>query len=100
MMDNQNIDIAWKNYKKQEYEKQFSFENRVKQEYAKFCCWCRAFKNAEFTEKNFKEYQKQEKTNFDFWMKKRIAELFFGYKFEFNYDTYKWNIKKRRITDT
>ena len=79
---------------RRKYWEEHNINNRARQEYAAFCIWCRAYKNAEFSEKNFKEYQQKEHTNFDFWLKKRIAELFFGYKFTFNYDTKKWQREK------
>lgn len=84
------IELCHKDRVRDEYYKSINIDNRARQEYAKFCCWCRAFKNSQFTEQNFKEYQKQEKIKLNFWIKKRIAELFFGYKFTFNYSTYKW----------
>lgn len=71
-----------------------NLDNQAKIEYGKFCVWCRAFRNGDFSEKNFKEYQKEENTRFNFWLKKRIAELYFNYKFEFNHDTMKWKSQK------
>ena len=78
-----------------EYWQEHNINNRARQEYAKFCIWCRAFKNADFSEQNFKIYQKEEHTNFDFWLKKRIAELFYGYEFKFDYNTMKWKSHKK-----
>lgn len=86
---------AHKDRIREEYWQNNSLDNRAKQEYAKFCIWCRAFKNADFNEQNFKIYQRQEHTNFDFWLKKRIAELFYGYEFEFDYNTMKWKSYKK-----
>ena len=80
---------------REEYWQNNSLDNKAKQEYAKFCIWCRAFKNADFSEQNFKIYQRQEHTNFDFWLKKRIAELFYNYEFEFDYNTMKWKRTKK-----
>ena len=80
---------------REEYWQNNSLDNRAKQEYAKFCIWCRAFKNADFSEQNFKLYQNQEHTHFDFWLKKRIAELFYGYEFEFDSNTMKWKSRKK-----
>lgn len=80
---------------REEYWEKNSIDNRAKQEYAKFCIWCRAFKNADFSEQNFKLYQKQEHTHFDFWLKKRIAELFYDYEFKFDYNTMKWKSHKK-----
>lgn len=84
-----------KERKKQEMWKDLDLDNQVRREYAKFCIWCRAFKNADFSEQNFKIYQRQEHTNFDFWLKKRIAELFYDYEFEFDYNTMKWKSHKK-----
>lgn len=71
-----------------------NLDNRARLEYAKFCCWCRAFRDSKFTEQSFKDYQKQENIKLNFCIKQRIAELYFGYKFTFNYDTYKWEREK------
>lgn len=78
-----------------EYWQKHNLDNRARQEYAIFCVWCRAFKNANFSEQNFKIYQRKEHKHFDFWLKKRIAELFYGYKFEFDYYTMKWKSHKK-----
>lgn len=78
-----------------EYLQEHNLDNRTRQEYGIFCIWCRAFKNADFSEQNFKIYQKQEHKYFDFWLKKRIAELFYDYEFEFDYDTMKWKSHKK-----
>lgn len=88
------IELCHKDRVRDECYKSINIDNRARQEYAKFCCWCRAFKDSQFTEQNFKEYQKQEKIKLNFWIKKRIAELFFGYEFNFNYQTYKWERRK------
>ena len=78
-----------------EFWQEHNIDNRARQEYAKFCIWCRAFKDGDFSEKNFKIYQRQEHTHFDFWLKKRIAELFYDYEFEFDYNTMKWKSHKK-----
>lgn len=76
-----------------EYYDKFNIDKIAKLEYSKFCVWCRVFKNAQYTEHNFKEYVKTEK-ELSFWVKKKIAEMFFGYVYEFDYDTKKWHCKK------
>lgn len=86
--------IQKENHKQRICDQQ-SFHNKVKQEYARFCIWCRAFRNAEFTEKNFKDYQKEEQIKLDFWTKKTIAEMFFDYEYTFNNETNKWTYKKK-----
>ena len=78
-----------------EYWQKHNIDNRARQEYAKFCIWCRAFKDGDFSEKNFKIYQRQEYKHFDFWIKKKIAELFYGYEFKFDYNTMKWKSYKK-----
>lgn len=78
-----------------EFWKKNNLDNQAKIEYGKFCVWCRAFRNGYFSEKNFKEYQKEENTRFNFWLKKRIAELFYDYEFEFDYNTMKWKSHKK-----
>ena len=62
-------------------------------EYSLFCAWCNAFKNAQYTERNFKEYVKTEK-ELSFWVKKKIAEMFFDYEYSFDYETKKWHCNK------
>ena len=76
-----------------EYYDKFNIDKIAKLEYAQFCIWCRIFKNYQYTEHNFKEYVKTEK-ELSFWVKKKIAEMFFGYVYEFDYDTKKWHCKK------
>ena len=80
---------------KQEYWQEHNLDNRARQEYGIFCIWCRAFKDSDFSEQNFKLYQRQEHKHFDFWLKKRIAELFYGYEFEFDYNTMNWKSYKK-----
>ena len=73
----------------------YDMKNKAQTEYAMFCCWCRAFRNSNFTEKNFKEYQRVENVKLDFWTKKEIAEQYFGYKFEFDNNSHKWKLCKQ-----
>ncbi len=68
----------------------------AKLEYSLFCAWCNAFKNAQYNEQNFKEYARTEK-ELSFWVKKKIAEMFFDYIYEFDHDTNKWHCKKLKI---
>lgn len=72
-----------------------NIDNMSKLEYAKFCVWCRAFKNADFSEENFKQYQLDEKVKLNNYIKKRISELYFDYEFEFDYNTMKWKSHKK-----
>lgn len=82
-----------KERKKQELWDEYDLDNITRKEYAKFCVWSRAFNNGDFSEKSLKKYQKSEHTNFSFWLKKRMAEMFYGYEFEYNYQTKKWERK-------
>lgn len=97
MMEKSFEEIAKKCYEDRVREKlyyQNSFDNQVKKEYVLFCWWCRGCKNGEITEKTFKEYQKKEKVELNFWTKKRIAELYFGYKCEYDHEKGEWEVKK------
>lgn len=76
-----------------------NIDNRAKREYNIFCVWCRAFKDGDFSEDNFKEYRKVENVKLDSWTRKRIAELFYGYEYIFEYDfkTRKCKFKKKKV---
>lgn len=62
-------------------------------EYSLFCAWCNAYKNAQYTEQNFRQYLKTEK-KLSFWIKKKIAETYFGYAFTFDSETMKSTFTK------
>ena len=106
-IDNNNNNYEYEFYKiakevykdriKEEYLIKNNLDNQAKLEYSKFCIWCRAFKNADFSEKNFKEYILKEKIKLNFWVKKKIAELFFNYKFKYNNSTMKWEKEKNKV---
>ena len=66
---------------------------QAKLEYSLFCAWCNAFKNAQYTEQNFKEYVKTKK-ELSFWVKKKIAETYFDYAFTFDSETMKSTFTK------
>ena len=82
-------EIAEQCHKDRIREQRTNINKIAELEYSSFCVWCRAYKNAQFTEQNFKEYVKTEK-DLNFWIKKRIAELFFGYTFSFDHNKMKW----------
>ena len=86
--DTRNERLYYEAIKKQ------GLDYKAKLEYSLFCAWCRAFKNSEFTEKNFKTYQIKEKKNINFYVKKRIAELYFGYSSTYDDKTSKWVFSK------
>ena len=77
-----------------EYNDSVKIDTIINKEYSMFCCWCYAF-NKEENEHNFKEYLEKENKNLNFWIKKRIAEMFFDYEFEFDYNTMKWKSHKK-----
>lgn len=66
---------------------------QAKLEYSLFCVWCNAYKNKQYTEQNFRQYLKTEK-ELSFWIKKKIAETYFGYKYNYNYKTMNLTCKK------
>ena len=74
--------------------KRYDVDYQAKIEYLKFKVWCRAFKDADFSENNFKAYQKEENVLINFWIKKRIAELFYNYKIIYNNKLKKLVFKK------
>lgn len=64
-------------------------------EYCLFKIWCKVYKNAQYTEQNFREYAKNEK-KLSFWVKKKIAETYFGYDFNYSHNDDKWHCIKRK----
>lgn len=74
----------------EEFKCKYDINCIAKTEYELFSVWCRIYKNSQETEQNFKEYQLKENKKLGFWVKKKIAELFFGYKFTWDYDKNKW----------
>ena len=70
--------------------------NRARREYALFCCWCNAFRHGKEKDnaETFGQYIKAENVKLDFWTKKKIAEAYFGYSYEFDLEKGKWKIKK------
>ena len=86
-------EIAEQCHKDRIKKQKTDINNIAELEYNLFCAWCRAFKNSDFSEQNFKQYVKTER-DLNFWLKKLIFELFFNYEFNFNYDTKKWKAEK------
>ena len=64
--------------------------------YANFCAWCNAFKDekSKTDVKVFNEFIAKENVEIDFYQKKCIAEKYFGYKYEYDYNDKKWRAKK------
>ena len=67
-------------------------------EYIKFKCWCNAFKNGKGQNdaRVFAEYLKEEGKELEFNQKKYLAEKYFGYEYEYNYETHEWETHKRK----
>jgi hypothetical protein len=60
-----------------------------------FRIWCHINETTE-NETNFKIYVKSIKKGLDFWVKKQIAEVYFGYKYTYNYKTNQWQGSKEK----
>lgn len=73
-------------------------EKSGENEYTKFKCWCNAFKNGKGQNdaRVFAEYLKEEGKELEFNQKKYLAEKYFGYKYEYNYETHEWETHKRK----
>lgn len=78
-----------------EYNDSIKIDTIINKEYSMFCCWCYAFGKEE-NEKSFKEYLAKENKNLNFWIKKRIAELFFEYNFIYDDQGKKWKAYKNK----
>lgn len=64
--------------------------------YVKFCVWCNAFNygNGKKDAKLFAKFLKQENIELTFWQRKHLAEKYFGYKYEYDYEKKDWEVKK------
>ena len=64
--------------------------------YVNFCVWCNAFNNCKGKNdaKLFAKFLKKEKIELTFWQRKYLAEKYFGYKYEYDYEKKDWEIKK------
>lgn len=104
-------------------EEEYNYRNSIDYiadiEYIDYCIWCRVkfpifiadtnkYAVNEMKEKRFKniklfrEYLKSEKKTFnrhipDFWIKKKIAEKYFGYKYVFNNQNNRWKASKECV---
>ena len=95
-MDNEFYQIATECHEDRimkEKNLQYDLDRKARFEFSSFRIWCRVYKNSEFSEQNFKEYVSKIK-NIDFWTKKKIAELFFGYTYTYDSQTDKWTCHK------
>lgn len=82
---------------KEHQHQQNDINNQAATEFSLFKAWCRAYKNSEFTEKNFKEYSSNVKPNLSFWIKKKIFEMYYNYTFDYDYQYQKWICIKQSI---
>ena len=64
--------------------------------YVNFCVWCNIYagKATKTDPKAFAKWLKQEKIELTFWQRKHLAEKYFGYKYEYDYEKKDWEIKK------
>ena len=64
--------------------------------YVNFCVWCNIYANKETKTdpKAFAKWLKQENIELTFWQRKHLAEKYFGYKYEYDYEKKDWEIKK------
>lgn len=64
--------------------------------YVNFCVWCNAFNDSKGKNdaKLFAKFLKQENIELTFWQRKHLAEKYFGYKYEYDYEKKDWEIKK------
>jgi hypothetical protein len=75
-------------------------QNRKKQNgeyiYLNFCVWCNIYadKSKKTDPKAFAKWLKQKNIELTFWQRKNLAEKYFGYKYEYDYEKKDWEIKK------
>lgn len=64
--------------------------------YLSYCVWCNAFNNfkGKNDAKTFARFLISTNTKLNFWQKKHLAEKYFNYKYNYDYDNKKWNISK------
>ena len=72
---------------KKRKDEQNSTEHKIKNTYAIFELYCRAFEK-DINLETFKTYRKENKINF--WIAKKITETYFALKFQFDYKKNKW----------
>lgn len=79
---------------KQERILKQSLDYQAELQYCLFKIWCKVYNNNEYTMQNFKEYAQE--NDLHFLVKKKIAETYFGYAFDYNHDDGKWHCTKRK----
>lgn len=64
--------------------------------YVNFCVWCNAYNDSKGKNdaKLFAKFLKQENIELTFWQRKHLAEKYFGYKYEYDYEKKDWEIKR------
>lgn len=73
--------------------KRQSLDGRTEYEFSRFSFYCQAH-GLMANEKTFKKYLSAESLELPFMVKQNIAEKYFGYKYEFDFDTKKWKATK------
>lgn len=79
-----------KDREQKEFNKLNSLEHIARVKYALYFAWCKAFNKNEKEIETFKEYLKSENINLNFWVKKKISEMYFDCKYEFDYKKNKY----------
>lgn len=85
-------DMAKERYERQKHEFN-SLEYKVRTEYAYYFAWCMA-NNCHCDDTNFKKYCIEEKKDIQFYIKKKLFEMYFNYVFEYDNANQKWKSKK------
>lgn len=77
-----------------EYWERNSIDYKAKTVMTDFRIWCRINEKDCDDENIFKEYLKAENPEVNFWVRKRIAEVYWNYVYTFDYQKQKWNAVK------
>ena len=83
-------------FSKDDIKNKLTLNDIAKRNYDIFCNWARLYCNNEINEKTFKQYLQSGDafSNINPHVRKRIYELYFGYKFNYNFNTSKWESTK------
>ena len=92
---NKEAELLHNDRVKEQAREREDLSGQARQEYSKFCVWCRMM-NIDPTDKNLKNYLKEENLKLNFWVVKKILEMFFNYEYKFDYENKKWLAKKIR----
>lgn len=62
--------------------------------YSEFSLWCKAYNEDRANAYAFAKFLKEQGIELTFGQRKYLAEKYFGYKYEYDYDKKDWEIKK------